>query len=80
MDINSGTALPHVNSGVPQLAQKLRVVRPPLLARTEKVLGVPVTSMSDTRTTTPEAKGEPLERWQSIQWQLSIATGSPADT
>jgi hypothetical protein len=31
--------------------------------------------MSDTRTMKPEAKGAPLERWQSRQWQLSIAIG-----
>jgi hypothetical protein len=31
MDIRSGTASPHVKSGVPQSAQKLRVVTPPVL-------------------------------------------------
>ena len=44
-------------------------------ARTEYVFGVPVIAISDTRTMKPEAKGAPLERWQSRQWQLSIATG-----
>jgi hypothetical protein len=75
MDINSGATSPRVNSGVPQSEQKLRVERLPLPARTEYVFGVPMTSVSDTRTMTPEAKGAPLERWQSRQWQLSIATG-----
>ncbi len=29
-------------------------------------------------TTTPEANGEPLESWQSLQWQLSMAMGALA--
>ena len=71
------------NRGEPQSEQKLRVASLPLLARTEYVFGVPVIVMSDTRTMKPEAKGAPLERWQSRQWQLSVATGArehtPAD-
>ena len=74
--MNPGFASLHVNKGVPQSAQKLRVARPPLLARTEYVLGVPVTSRSLVMTTTPDAKGAPLERWQSRQWQFSMATGA----
>jgi hypothetical protein len=27
---------------------------------------------------TPEANGAPLERWQSKQWQLSVAMGAAA--
>lgn len=76
MDITSGATWPHVNRGEPQSEQKLRVARLPLPARTEYVLGMPVIAMSDTRTMKPEAKGAPLERWQSRQWQLSIATGA----
>jgi hypothetical protein len=80
MDMNSGAASPRVNRGAPQWEQKLRVARLPLPARTEYVFGVPVTSTSDAATMKPEAKGEPLERWQSRQWQLSIATGARAHT
>ena len=29
-------------------------------------------------TTTPEAKGAPLARWQSLQWQFNIAMGALA--
>jgi hypothetical protein len=29
-------------------------------------------------TTTPDAKGAPLERWQSLQWQFNIAMGALA--
>lgn len=78
MDMNSGAASPRVNKGEPQSGQKLRVASLPLVARTEYACGVPVISVSDTRTMTPDAKGAPLERWQSWQWQLSIATGSLA--
>ena len=39
-----------------------------------------VAQQTDTRTMKPEAKGAPLERWQSRQWQLSIATGSREHT
>jgi hypothetical protein len=78
IDINSGLASLRVNKGVPQSEQKLRVARPPLLARTEYVFGVPLISRSVALTTTPDAKGAPLERWQSRQWQLSIAMGAPA--
>jgi len=62
MDMNSGAASPLVNRGEPQSQQKLRVASLPLPARTEYVFGVPVISVSDTKTMTPEAKGEPLER------------------
>jgi hypothetical protein len=78
MDMNPGTDSLRVNSGAPQSEQQLRIVRLPMPARTEYVFGVPVISVSDTRTTTPEAKGAPLECWQSRQWQLSIATGARA--
>ncbi len=37
---------------------------------------MPVTRRSALWTTTPEANGAPLERWQSLQWQLSMATGA----
>jgi len=67
MDVNPGAASPRVNRGDPQSGQKLRVARAPLLARTENVFGVPVISMSDTLRMRPEAKGAPLERWQSLQ-------------
>jgi hypothetical protein len=80
MDITSGATWPRVNSGVPHSEQKLRVARLPLPARTEYVLGVPLIAMSDARTMKPEAKGAPLERWQSRQWQLSIAIGSREHT
>lgn len=62
--------------GRPQSAQKLRVARRPLLARTEYALGEPLIATSAAMTTTPDAKGAPLERWQSRQWQLSIASGA----
>lgn len=75
MDITSGAVSPRANKGEPQSEQKLRVASLPLLARTEYVFGVPVIVTSDTRTMKPEAKGAPLERWQSRQWQLSVATG-----
>ncbi len=75
MDITPGATWPLVNRGEPQSEQKLRVAKLPLPARTKYVLGIPVIAMSDTRTMKPEAKGAPLERWQSRQWQLSIATG-----
>jgi hypothetical protein len=80
MDMTSGATSPCVNRGEPQLEQKLRVARLPLPARTEYAFGVPVIEMSDTRTIKPEAKGAPLERWQSRQWQLSIATGAREHT
>jgi hypothetical protein len=67
MDMNSGAASPRVNRGEPHSEQKLRVARLPLVARTEYVFGVPVTFVSDTKTMRPEAKGAPLERWQSRQ-------------
>lgn len=75
MDMNSETASPRVKSGVPHSAQKLRVVAPPVLPRTTCALGDPVISVAETATTMPDAKGAPLERWQSWQWQLSIAIG-----
>lgn len=75
MDMNSETASPQVKSGVPHSAQKLRVVSPPVLPYTMYVLGAPETSVAETATTMPDAKGAPLERWQSWQWQLSIAMG-----
>ena len=80
MDMIPGAVSPHVNRGEPQSEQKLRVASLPLPARTEYVFGVPVIVMSETRTMNPEAKGAPLERWQSRQWQLSIATGARAHT
>ena len=80
MDITSGAVSPRVNRGEPQSEQKLRVASPPLLARAEYVFGMPVIVISDTRTMKPEAKGAPLERWQSRQWQLSVATGAREHT
>ena len=80
MDITSGAVSPPVNRGEPQSEQKLRVASLPLLARTEYVFGVPVIVMSNTRTMKPEAKGAPLERWQSKKWQLSVATGAREHT
>jgi hypothetical protein len=44
------------------------------------VVGVPLIAMSATGTMKPEAKGAPLERWQSRQWQLSITTGGREHT
>ena len=73
MDMNSGATSPRVNRGAPQSEQKLRVARLPLPARTEYVFGVPVISTSDARTIKPEAKGAPLERWQSPQWQMRLS-------
>ena len=67
MDMNSETASPRVKSGVPHPAQKLRVVSPPVLPRTICALGTPVISVAETATTMPDAKGAPLERWQSRQ-------------
>lgn len=80
MDITSGAVSPRVNRGQPQSEQKLRVARLPLPARIEYVFGVPVIVISDTRTMKPEAKGAPLERWQSRQWQLRVATGAREHT
>jgi hypothetical protein len=80
MDMISGAVSPRVNRGEPQSEQKLRVASLPLPARTEYVFGVPVIVMSDTRMMKPEAKGAPLERWQSRQWQLSLATGAREHT
>jgi hypothetical protein len=79
-DMKPGLASPRVNKGEPHCAQKLRVATAPLLALTEWVLGVPVISMPDSATMKPEANGAPLERWQSRQWQLSIATGGREHT
>lgn len=76
MDVNSGLTSPRVNKGVPHSGQKVRAVRPPLLPRTGYVLGVPLTRRSAVMTTTPDAKGAPLERWQSLQWQLRAAMGA----
>ena len=80
IDITSGAASPLVNRGEPQSEQKLRVARLPLPARTEYVVGAPVIAISETRTMKPDAKGAPLERWQSRQWQLSIAIGAREHT
>lgn len=80
IDMTSGAASPRVNSGEPQSAQKLRVTVRPLPARTKNVFGLPVTATSDALTMMPEAKGAPLERWQSRQWQFSIAMGAPEQT
>lgn len=61
IDVNCGFASLLVNSGVPQSAQKLRVASPPLLARTARVLGMPLTWRSAVITTIPDANGAPLE-------------------
>lgn len=74
--MNCGLAAPRVNKGVPHSAQKLRVVHSPLLPGTEWVLGVPLISRSAVMATTPDANGAPLERWQSRQWQFSMAMGA----
>ncbi|HEY8356750.1 MAG TPA: hypothetical protein VIL30_04745 [Ramlibacter sp.] len=76
MEVNCGLASLWVNRGVPHSAQKLRVASFPLLAWTEYILGVPLTSRSLLETTTPDAKGAPLDAWQSRQWQFSIASGA----
>lgn len=60
MDMNPLASL-RVNKGVPQSGQKLRVVTLPLLARTEYVFSVPLTSTSVAMTTMPDPKGAPLE-------------------
>jgi hypothetical protein len=80
MDMTPGAASPRVNKGEPHSEQKLRVARLPLPAGTEYVFGVPVIAVSDTWMMKPEAKGAPLERWQSRQWQLSIAIGAREHT
>ena len=80
MDMTPGALSPLVNRGEPQSEQKLRVASLPLPARTEYVFGVPEIVISDTRTMKPDANGAPLERWQSRQWQLSVATGARAHT
>jgi hypothetical protein len=67
MDVICGLASLCVNKGVPQSGQKLRVARPPLLARTAYVFGVPLIARSAVMTTMPDAKGAPLEIWQSLQ-------------
>lgn len=78
IDVNCGLASLRVNRGVPHSGQKLRVASLPLFARTEYVLAVPIVSRSLLATTTPDANGAPLERWQSRQWQFSMATGALA--
>lgn len=78
IDVNCGLASLRVNRGLPQPPQKLRVVDWPLLPRTEWVLGVPLTWRSSLMATTPDANAAPLERWQSRQWQLSMAMGALA--
>lgn len=62
MEVNVGLDSPRVNSGVPQVEQKLRVVFMPLLARTRWAAGSPTTTRSELGTTIPEANGAPLER------------------
>jgi hypothetical protein len=62
IEVKAGLDSPRVNSGVPQVEQKVRVVCMPLLARTEYVFGVPTILRSELKTTTPEANGAPLER------------------
>lgn|GEM_PF-6022303 len=59
--MKSGIASPVVNKGLPQFEQKLRVAKAPLDARTEYSFGVPVISTELLGTTTPEAKGAPLD-------------------
>ena len=78
IDVNCGLFSLCVNRGVPHSGQKLRVACLPLLARTVYAFAVPVTSRSLLATTTPDAKGAPLERWQSLQWQFNIAMGALA--
>jgi hypothetical protein len=78
IDVNWEFASLRVNKGVPQSGQKMRVARPPLLARTAYVFGVPLISRSAVMTTMPDAKGAPLDSWQSLQWQLIMAMGSRA--
>lgn len=76
MDMTSGATSPFVKSGLPQVEQKVRVVAAPLEARTAWDAGEPVTTTALVETMTPEANGAPLERWQSRQWQLSMARGA----
>jgi hypothetical protein len=78
IDVNCPLTSLRVNRGDPQSGQKLRVDSMPLLPLTEYVLGVPLTSRSELAMTTPDAKGAPLERWQSLQWQFSMAIGALA--
>lgn len=78
IEVNCGFTSPRVKSGVPHCGQKLRVVTRPLLPCTSKVFKAPDTSSSALATTTPDAKGAPLERWQSSQWQFNMAIGAPA--
>jgi hypothetical protein len=61
MEMKSGMASPVVNKGLPQFEQKLRVAKTPLDARTEYSFGEPVISTEFLGTTTPEAKGAPLD-------------------
>jgi hypothetical protein len=75
IDVNCEFSSLCVKSGVPQSPQKLRVVILPLLARTEWVFGAPKISRSELVTTTPDANGAPLDRWQSPQWQFNMAMG-----
>jgi hypothetical protein len=78
IDVNCALLSLCVNRGVPQFGQKLRVAGKPLLPGTEYVFGLPVITRSALVTTTPDAKGAPLERWQSRQWQFSMAMGALA--
>jgi hypothetical protein len=61
IEVTCGYAELCLNKGVPQSGQKLRVVRPPLLAGTAYVLGLPHISRSAVLTMMPDAKGAPLE-------------------
>lgn len=61
IDVKCGFSSLWVNRGVPHSGQKLRVANLPLLPRTEYALEVPVISRSLLATTTPDAKGAPLE-------------------
>jgi hypothetical protein len=78
IDVNCALASLWVNRGVPHSEQTLRVASLPLRARTEYAFGVPVISKSLLATTTPDANGAPLERWQSRQWQFNMAIGALA--
>lgn len=72
----TGIPSPRVNKGVPHIPQNERIVRFPEAAVTTWVPGTPVTSTESAITMKPDANGAPLETWQSLQWQLSIASGA----
>ena len=68
MPITSGIASNSENNGVPQVAQKPRLMVLPLSAVTSKYRGSPLTIFTVAfGTPNTEAIAVPLERWQSRQ-------------